>query len=725
MLALSSARRRHFASPLLLVATVIALVLALGPRLAFAALAESCREIEFTGAAGFGSQDQVVFKVVDATNPLAVPISQSCMLTVQPNETAVDFLRRIPGGWGDGTGGNAGTNATCKRFCTQPETPPPSMGGTFGNECTSNSQCNVGMVPGVCGDRPKKSCGSLNLGGPSCTIEARITQQKGKCNGGDNAGKGCLSGTDCPGATCPVLSGDGSLRSCDDAVDTETCLKKPAVLRACCREGAACKGSKIDESAPNVVPISIQSMVQPVPVPTVNINCLQPSIFCPPQEELPDDSVEPRTIALDPIGGRSGPFRRQRECRVALQAATGAVTQATYDALRECHRRVMAAELPGGSCVSVTPTSDPGGTVAAAAAALQSAVNEDCAASGFSPATLGYRSCPPPCDAIAVATCAAGMVGNSCQRDRDCDTTLGALDGVCGAWSTLANCASCQGAAAGLLAVDRTFGTSGRSGGLSAPVQQCQNTLGDAISLVLSGDLRDVAKCQRNVDTFKVLLPGKTPKCKDADVKHQRAKTRQAAAALVGAACDNAKLAQLDSCASNLAGLSVCAPRIAARAVAAVIDAAAPEGRCGDGKVAFGEKCDDGNVVDGDGCDSNCKPTGCGNEVISTGEECDDGNIQPGDGCDPTCHSEPQTCTPQMCTSYTFDCSTLFPGDCGCFQTAEGGGLCVNNFDCNSAQPCSSSVDCSTPGERCYLQTCCGGPLPGRCGPPTCTGQPG
>ncbi len=714
---------RRFACSLFFVAFGIAPTAVLLPPSALADLGEYCREIELTGAAGFGSQDEVVFKVVDATNPLAVPITQSCTLTVQANETAVDFLRRIPGSWGNGDGGDGGTNVTCKRFCTEPEI-LPGDGGTLGIECLNDTQCDVNGGDGVCGERPKKVCGNAAVVGPSCTIEARITQQKGKCSGGVNNGKGCLSGTDCPGGTCPVLTGDGSLRSCEDAAVGETCLKKPALLRACCREGAFCKGSKLDEIAPNLSPISIQTKVQPVPVPTSAINCLQPSIYCPTQEELPDDSVEPRTIAIDPIGGRSGPYRRQRECRVALQEATGAVTQATYDALRSCHRRVMAGELPSGSCATVTPTSDPGGLVAAAAAALQSAVEDDCAASGLSPSTLGYRSCPAPCDAIPVGTCSAGMVGDPCQRDRHCDTAPAALDGICGAWSALTNCTLCQAAAAGVQAVNRSFGNSGPGAGLPAAVKQCQNTLGDGISMMLAGDLRDVAKCQRNVDQFKVILSERTPKCKDADVKRQRAKVRAAAAALVTAACNNAALAQLDSCASNLAGLGVCAPRIAARATAAVIDAAAPEGRCGDSKISFGEKCDDGNVVDGDGCDSNCTPTGCGNAVISTGEECDDGNVIAADGCDPLCHSEPQSCAPQMCSTYTFDCSTLFPGDCGCFQAAEGGGLCVNNFDCNSAQPCSSSVDCTTPGERCYLQSCCGGPLPGRCGPPTCTGQP-
>ena len=164
-------------------------MLALGARLAFAGLGENCREIEFTGAAGFSSADQAVFQVVDNTNPTAFPISQSCVLTVQSNETAVDFLRRVPGAWGDGNGGTSGTNDSCKRYCTAPEI-LPGDGGTFGNLCTADIQCNVNGSGGVCGSRVKKVCGNTAAGGPSCTIEARITQQKGKCPGGDNAGEG-------------------------------------------------------------------------------------------------------------------------------------------------------------------------------------------------------------------------------------------------------------------------------------------------------------------------------------------------------------------------------------------------------------------------------------------------------------------------------------------------------------------------------------------------------
>jgi cysteine-rich repeat protein len=283
----------------------------------------------------------------------------------------------------------------------------------------------------------------------------------------------------------------------------------------------------------------------------------------------------------------------------------------------------------------------------------------------------------------------------------------------------------CGATASGQAAITAAYGSAGPDSTLPAAARICQNHIGDGNASLLAVELKDAASCQKSLDTFKIMLSDRTPKCKDADHKRKRAKAIAQVASDLSVACNNTLLAQLDTCATNMAGLAHCIPRVTRRLTTVVSDAAAPEGRCGDGRHGTGEVCDDGNTVDGDGCDSNCTPTGCGNGVITAGEECDDGNLQPGDGCGPSCHSEPQTCAPQMCSQYTFDCSSLFPGDCVCLHAAEGGGLCVNNFDCNSSQPCSTSADCSTPGERCYLQTCCGGPLPGRCGPPTCTGQPG
>ena len=57
---------------------------------------------------------------------------------------------------------------------------------------------------------------------------------------------------------------------------------------------------------------------------------------------------------------------------------------------------------------------------------------------------------------------------------------------------------------------------------------------------------------------------------------------------------------------------------------------------------------------------------------------------------------------------------------CFCHATVEGGVDCINQFDCGTAQPCSSSSAECPPGQACYVNTCCGFPV---CGPAQC--QPG
>jgi hypothetical protein len=75
-------------------------------------------------------------------------------------------------------------------------------------------------------------------------------------------------------------------------------------------------------------------------------------------------------------------------------------------------------------------------------------------------------------------------------------------------------------------------------------------------------------------------------------------------------------------------------------------------------------------------------------------------------------------CAPQTCGTYTFDCSPINPG-CICMQVAEGGGHCSSGtFLCSTAVPCpNGSVDCPA-GQRCYVNTCCDGPV---CGPAECS----
>ncbi len=112
----------------------------------------------------------------------------------------------------------------------------------------------------------------------------------------------------------------------------------------------------------------------------------------------------------------------------------------------------------------------------------------------------------------------------------------------------------------------------------------------------------------------------------------------------------------------------------------------------------------------------------CGNGVTDLPfEQCDppdDGACPGGCNSDCTC-AVPPICEGKTCGNFRGDCNASFPGQCFCFSVAEGGGLCVDDFLCNSAQDCpGGSSDCPA-GKTCYVDTCCGVP---KCGPATCTG---
>jgi cysteine-rich repeat protein len=707
---------------------------------------DECQEIQLDGIAG-GSGGTVTIRVVDGKPDGVIPlilsgdvISTSCAISIPPDEPAASLIRRIPEFWGNGDGGTPPTDVQCTldfdtkvhRQCT--------AGGNVGSPCATDVDCDGSELgAGICGKQPKKSCVLHGDGAPpnpddslpACTIEAKVTQVKGKCDAGPSIGMSCSKNSQCPSpGVCP---GADTLGSCPVPADKNyTCIKK-RTLKICCREHG-CSGAKLAGLGTNI-PISVQT--QGV------AECPTLSNWCP--AEIPSDNLETIRFDTDPIDGRPGPYASQRECKSALQTAAGALTQTVFQVLKDC----MAGTFTG-SCATVNPTSDPAGAVATASTALRTAIQDGCAQSGRSPSDFGFTSCPAPCDTIKLAVCSAGRVvePEPCQagivgtpqRNRFCDTTPGAGDGVCGDWSTFKDCTVCSATAAGEAAIAAAYvgsaarsttareadtaaahGRVGRS--LTASAKNCQNHIGDGIATLLKAELKDAAKCQKNLDAFKIMLSDSTPKCKDADHKRVRAKARDAIAVDLTSACTTAALGELDTCSSNMAGLLACAPRIVRHVTAAVGDAAAPEGRCGDGRQGSGETCDDGNTIDGDGCDSNCTVTACGNGVISTGEQCDDGNQVNGDGCDLTCLSEPQPCDAQMCTTgYTFDCSKLFPGDCVCLRAADGsGGSCVNNFNCATAQPCNTSGECP-PGETCYLDTCCTPPgAGGICGPGKCT----
>ena len=107
-----------------------------------------CRDFEFSGAAGFSSNDAVTFRIVA---PDGEVLTESCVITVQSLESSVAFVKRIPESWGDGSGGTPVADLTCRVACTE---------GNLGNlNCINDSHCDSEPGNGVCGDRPKKVCG--------------------------------------------------------------------------------------------------------------------------------------------------------------------------------------------------------------------------------------------------------------------------------------------------------------------------------------------------------------------------------------------------------------------------------------------------------------------------------------------------------------------------------------------------------------------------------------
>jgi len=105
---------------------------------------DHCRVIYFDGAAGFASNDEVQFRVRDDDGLL---LSESCEVTVNPNETAAEFSGRIPELWGDGTGSQFGA-----------------------------AQC--ASLPSIDPD-PTKICAGVGLNGRSCSVKYKFKESNG------------------------------------------------------------------------------------------------------------------------------------------------------------------------------------------------------------------------------------------------------------------------------------------------------------------------------------------------------------------------------------------------------------------------------------------------------------------------------------------------------------------------------------------------------------------
>jgi hypothetical protein len=389
---------------------------------------------------------------------------------------------------------------------------------------------------------------------------------------------------------------------------------KKKYAEICCFEEADC-GVKLGTTDPTPIPITIQvekeGSGQPCPDPN---NC----------EDCDLCVVDP-----DPLGVVQLPSPVAAKCRDSLNSAVIAYINGAAKELVACHRARMAGKFPPATdCNSVATTE---GGVAAIVALLEADIVEaatSCAAER-SPTTLGYDSCPAPCDGIDVGGCSAGIVSPTCETDRDCDTAPESGDGRCGNWSQVGACLTCVAENTVTTAVTDVYGTP--SVLLPKDTQVCQHAIGDALLDLLRVSLGTTANCQKKLDGGKLVLPAGVTACDEYDPNGTVAGAELKITDTIQQRCDAPMIAMLDAiCTGAVTPTDVAMCTIThgddatEQALAATVPSSANV--CGDNERQGFEQCDGTDDASCPGfCQPGCAcpPPVCGNNILEGSEQCD------------------------------------------------------------------------------------------------------
>ena len=425
---------------------------------------------------------------------------------------------------------------------------------------------------------------------------------------------------------------------------------KKKYAEVCCYAEAECSGAKLGtEGTPVPITIQVEKYGSATPCPDPN-NC----------EDCDLCQVDP-----DPMGMAQLPSPSGATCRTGVAASVGAYVVGATKALVECHKARLGGKIPTGTDCNAIPNSDPktDSAVSGLSSGISSAANA-CVALR-SPSTLGYHSCPAPCNAISLGGCSAGNGAPSCQTDHDCDTVPGAADGRCGDWLATASCLECVARTAVTGTVQDKYGVPSVS--MSGSAQDCQIAIGLAVSNVTSLRINSTLGCQKKRDS------GKTPlaagiSCKDHDPSGLIAAIEQKARDYILAHCQASDVAELDSIcggASTLAAVGQCIVDNVRTLNDAFSFAVIPSSsrKCGDDLKTGFEECDGTDDDDCPGaCTAQCK---CGQ--LSPVTE----NLTP--------------CQPPVIDRYTF-------------SVAAGENISVHADTIDAA---TASNLCFTPGSQC------------------------
>jgi hypothetical protein len=290
-------------------------------------------------------------------------------------------------------------------------------------------------------------------------------------------------------------------------------------------------------------------------------------------------------ISLDPIGFTQRPSPKGVSCRSDLSAAAAALARTANTVLTKCHLQQIddATSLPGVDCNQIGQA-DVANVVPAAEETLRDAAVSDCEGPDLltegpriSPAVYGLRTCPAPCDSIVIGACSAGLIGNSCEADRECDTSPGAADGKCGEWDSATYCMACLQESAATSAVSSLVGNVPRSV-ISPEHLKCTFAVVKAYSSMVGIFSKEMLGCQKKADAAKAALaPGKT--CQTADLKGLRAAVEAKARALMDKVCSYPDIADAQLCggAATPTALGDCIVEAAKDTIQALTAAVYPE----------------------------------------------------------------------------------------------------------------------------------------------------
>lgn len=234
-------------------------------------------------------------------------------------------------------------------------------------------------------------------------------------------------------------------------------------------------------------------------------------------------------------------------CQKRFAIGVRKIAATTLKSMARCHAERLRGDVGAGVDCNALAELDAGviAKIDKLAAKLDGTAEKNCVGKGASlPVTLGYATCPAPCDAIAT------------------DDHAG-----------VAECLVCVAADAAAAASATSLDTPPAPNG-DVSVRACADALVSAGDKAFGARVKEQTKCQSRKIAGKG-DPGVD--CKNDDPAGKIAKADGKAVSSVARCADDAAVAALDSCAATVAGAQGCVPAGVAAATANLFDALFPD----------------------------------------------------------------------------------------------------------------------------------------------------